>query len=115
MRYQILMLDVQADIYHALEHRLGGIDVNFTIALTMQDAAHLCAEQSFHLVILNFPDLTLCSEYVVAFRRVTYVPIIALLDKYNIDTARSVVQAGADLCIDPQWSIDLSVDHIMAA
>ena len=114
MRYQVMMLDVRKNFYYALKHRLGGMDVNFTMALTMQDAAHLCAEQPFHLLILEFSDSILCSEYFIALRRVTFAPVIALLDKYNVEKARSVVQAGADLCIDPKWPIDLAVDHIMA-
>lgn len=114
MRYQVMMLDVHKDYYSALKHRLGGMDVNFTIALTMQDVAHLCAEQPFHLLILEFPDCILCSEFFIALRRFTYAPVTALLEKYNVEKARSVIQAGADLCIDPKWPIDLGVDHIMA-
>ena len=53
MRYQVMMLDVQKDYYCALKHRFEGMEVNFTMALTMQDASHLCAEQSFHLLILG--------------------------------------------------------------
>lgn len=114
MRYQVMMLGVQKDYYQALKHRFGGMDVNFTMALTMQDAAHLCAEQSFHLLIFQFSDLILCSEFFIALRRVTFAPIIALMDVYNVETARSLLQAGADLYVDPRWPIDLSVDHIMA-
>ena len=114
MRYQVMMLDVQKDYYCALKHRFEGMDVNFTMALTMQDASHLCAEQSFHLLILAFPDSVLCSEFLIALRRVTFAPIITLLSKYNIENARSLLQAGADLCIDPNWPIDLGTDHIAA-
>ena len=114
MRYQVMMLDVHKDYYCALKHRLSGMDVNFTMALTMQDAAHLCAEQPFHLLILEFSDSILCSELFIALRRVTFAPVIALLDKYNVKNAQSIVQAGADLCIDPKWPLDLCVDHIMA-
>lgn len=108
MRYQVLMLDVQTDIYHALKHRLDGVDVNFTIALTMQDAAHLCAEQSFHLIILNFSGLILCSEYMIAFRRTTYAPIIALLAKYNIENAHLISCVDHllhTLCEQPDYAV----------
>ena len=114
MRYQVMMLDVRIDYYHALKHRLGGMDVNYTMALTMQDVAHLCAEQPFHLLVLEFSDSILCTEFFIALRRFTFAPVIALLKKYNVEKARSIVQAGADLCIDPRWPIDLGVDHIMA-
>ena len=114
MRYQVMMLDVQKDYYCALKHRFEGMDVNFTMALTMQDASHLCAEHSFHLLIPAFPDSVLCGEFLIALRRVTFAPIITLLSKYNIENARSLLQAGADLCIDPNWPIDLGTDHIAA-
>ena len=114
MRYHVMMLDVHKDFYRAIKHRFGGMDVNFTMALTMQDVMRLCAEQPFHLFILEFPDFVLCSEFFIALRRITLAPIIALIDKYNIENARSALQSGADLCLDSRCSIDLSVDHIMA-
>lgn len=114
MRYQVLMLDVPGDHYHAFKHRFSGMDVNFTMALTMQDAARLCAERLFHLIILRFPDFTLCSEFFIALRRVCYAPAIALVDKYSIESACDVLQSGADLCIGTGWAISLAVDHIMA-
>lgn len=114
MRYQVMMLDVQKDLYHALKHSFRGMNVAFSMALTKQDVARLCAEQSFHLLILQFPDFTLCSEFFIALRRINFVPVIALIDEYNIENACGVLKAGADLCIGARWPIDLSINHIMA-
>lgn len=108
------MLDVPNDYYLAIKHRLSGMDVNFTMALAMQDAARLCAEQEFHLVILRFPDFTFCSEFLIALRRINYAPAIAFVDKYSIEGACDVLQSGADLCMSTGWPIALAVDHTMA-
>jgi len=90
------------------------MDVNFTIALTLQDAAHLCAERAFHLIVLRFPDFTLCSEFFVSLRRVNFAPAVALVDNYSIESACNVLQSGADVCIDTGWPVPFTVDHIMA-
>lgn len=114
MRYQVMMFDLNKDYYAALKYRFGGMNVNFTIALTMQDVTHLCAEQPFHLIILELSESIVYSEFIIALRHFTFAPIIVLLDKFNIEKTRAIVQAGADLCIDPKWPIDMSVDYIMA-
>lgn len=114
MQYQVMMLDVHRSLYQALKYRFGGMDVTYTMALTMQDVMRLCAEQPFHLFVLKFPDFILCSEFFCALRRVTLAPVIALIDKYSVEDARSVLQSGADLCVDCRCPIDLIADHIMA-
>lgn len=83
------------------------------MASTMQDVMRLCKEQPFHLVP-KFPDFILCSEFFIALRRVILALAIAHIDKFSVENACSILQSGADLCIDSRWPIDLSVDHIMA-
>ena len=114
MRYQVMMLNVHEELRHTLMNRFSKMDVNFIMALTMQDAMRLYTEQSFHLLVLQFSDFTLCSEFFLALRHINFVPAIALIDKYDVENACDVLKAGADLCIDARWPIDLSVDHIMA-
>ena len=114
MRYQVMMMDVHRNLYQALKYRFGGMDATYTMALTMQDVLRLCAEQSFHIFVLKFPDFILCNEFFVALRRITLAPAIALIDKYSAENAGSILQAGADLCIDSRCPTDLIVDHIMA-
>ena len=114
MQYQVMMMGVHKNLYHALKHRFDGMDVTFTTVLTMQDVMRLCTDQTFHLFILRFPDFILCSEFFIALRRITLAPAIALIDKYSVDYARSVLQSGADLCVDCRCPIDLIADHIMA-
>lgn len=114
MRYQVLMLDAPAEFYHAFRHRFSGMDVNFTIALTVEDAARLCAEQPFHLIVLKFSKGIACSEFLIALRRVNYAPVVVLMELYDIEMARTALQSGADLCLGIGWPTDLSVDYIMA-
>lgn len=114
MHYQILMLDVPRKTYRALNRRLGGVDVSYTIALNIQEAAHLCAEKPFQLILLRFPDFTLCSEFFIALRRVTFAPVIALVDQYDEENACDVLQSGADLCVATGWSVEYIVDNILS-
>lgn len=114
MRYQVLMLDAPAEFYHALRHRFSGMDVNFTMALTVKDAAHLCEDHLFHLIVLKFVDYAVGREFLTAIRRVNYAPVVVLMEPYDIDVARAALQSGADLCLETRWPIELAVDHIMA-
>ena len=114
MRYQVLLLNVSSDLHHALTHRLQGMNVDFTLVYSHQNVVHLCAEHSFHLIVLHFPDTTLCNEFLIALRRVSYTPTIVLLDQYDAERACSVLESGADLCVGIKWPVDLTADHIMA-
>lgn len=114
MRYQVLLLDTPTEFYQALRHRFSGMDVNFTIALTAQDTAQLCAEQPFHLIVLKLPKDIARSEFLISLRRVNYAPVVVLVELYDIEAARVALQSGADLCLGVDWPTDLSVDHIMA-
>lgn len=114
MRYQVLTLDIHYDLHNALKHRLQGMDSDFTMALTYQDAIRLCAGQPFHLIVLCFSEATPCVEFLVALRRISYAPAIVLFNHYDIKNACSVLQSGADLCIGSEWPVDLVADHIMA-
>ena len=114
MRYQVLLLDVPNGFYHAIKHRLQGMNVDFITALTPQDAAHLCAQQQFHLIKLRFSDDTPYSEFLIALRRNNYAPIVVLFDTYNTENSCVALQSGADLCLAIGWPVDLSADYIMA-
>lgn len=114
MRYQVLMLNVPNRFYSALKQRFGGMDIDFITALSNQQAADLCRESIFHLIILQFPDFTVSSKFFITLRSVNRAPIIALMDQYNVEGACDVLQSGADLCFGTGWPIDLVVDHIMA-
>lgn len=114
MRYQVLLFNVPSDLYHALTHRLQGMDVDFTFVSSHNNLVHLCTEHPFHLVILHFPEVALCNEFLIALRRVSYTPTIVLLDQYDADRACSALQSGADLCVGTKWPVDLAADHIMA-
>ena len=87
MRYQILMLDIPKDFYSSLKYRFQGMDVDFIMAITLRDAASLCAQQQFHLIMLNVPDDGAFHEYLIAMRRVNYAPIVVLLDTYSTGDA----------------------------
>ena len=114
MRYQVLLLNVSSDLHHALTHRLQGMDVDFTLVSSHQNVVHLCAEHPFHLIVLHFPNAALCDEFLISLRRVSHTPTIVLLDQYNTESACSSLQSGLDLCVWPEWSVDLVADHIMA-
>ncbi|MBD5152028.1 MAG: response regulator transcription factor [Oscillibacter sp.] len=114
MRYRVLLLNVSNNLHHALTHRLQGMDVDFTLASSYQNLVRLCAEHSFHLIVLHFPDTALCNEFLIALRRVSYTPTVVLLDQYDAESACSVLESGADLCIETEWPVDLTADHIMA-
>ena len=114
MRYQVLTLNIHYDLHYALKHRLQGMDSDFTMALTYQDAIRLCAGQPFHLIVLCFSEATPCVEFLVALRRISYAPAIVLFNHYDIKNACSALQSGADLCIGSEWPVDLVADHIMA-
>ncbi len=114
MRYQILMLNVPHNFSHAIKCRLQGMDVNFTAVITPQNAVDLCKSQQIHLAILNFPEPTICSEFLIALRQFCSAPIIVILEQHDVEIARSALQSGTDLCAGTQCSVDLTVDHIMA-
>ena len=114
MRYQVLLLNVSSDLNHALLHRLQGMDVDFTLVSSHQNTVHLCAKHPFHLIVLHFPDNALCNEFLITLRRVSYTPTIVLLDQYDAETACSVLESGADLCVGTEWPVNLAADHIMA-
>lgn len=114
MRYQVLMLNIPASLYQAVKHRFEGMDINFTAALTTQDAALLCARQQFHLIMLRLSNRAPYSEFLIAVRRVTYAPVIVLFDMYNTENLCCALQSGADFCAAIQWSVDLTADHILA-
>lgn len=114
MQYQVLMLNVSQNYYHALKHRFGGMDVNFTTPLTIKQAVSLCAEQTFHLLIFKFVDFTSCTDFFIELRRINFAPAVALVDEYDACRASNVLQSGADLCFGTDWPIDLVIDHIMA-
>lgn len=114
MRYQILMLDIPKDFYSSLKYRFQGMDVDFIMAITLRDAASLCAQQQFHLIVLNAPDDAAFHEYLIAMRRVNYAPIVVLLDAYSTGDACAALRSGADLCVGTGWPIELATDHIVA-
>ena len=114
MRYQVLMLDAPTEYYHGLRHRFSGMDVNFTMALIVRDAAQLCAEQAFHLIVLGLANCVVICELLISLRRVNYAPVVVLMELYDIETAREALQSGADLCLETGWPADLAMDHIMA-
>lgn len=114
MRYKALMLNVSQSYYYALKLRFGGMEVDFTTPLTIQQAVSLCTEQTFHLLVFRFADFTSCADFFIALRRINFAPAIALVDKYDAYNASNVLQSGADLCLSTDWPIDLVIDHIMA-
>lgn len=114
MRYQVLLLDIPKNFYNSLKYRFQGVDVNFIVAITLRDAADLCAQQQFHLIVLDPHDDTAFHEYLIAIRRLNYAPIVALLDNYSTRSACAALRSGADLCIGTDGSIELAIDHIMA-
>lgn len=114
MRYQVLMLDVPKKFDEAIKERFKEMDVDFIIALTSPDASHYCKKQQLHLTILRFPEATLCNEFLIALRHVSYAPVIIFLDQYDVNTARSALQSGADLCVGSECSVELAADHTMA-
>lgn len=114
MRYQVLLLDIPKDFYSSLKYRFQGMDVDFIMAISLRDAASLCAQQPFHLILLNVPDDAAFHEYLIAIRRVNYAPIVVLLDAYSTGAACAALRSGADLCVGTGWPIELATDHIMA-
>lgn len=114
MRYQVLVLNIPNKHYRALKQRFSGMDVDFITALTVQQVEKLCKDKIFHLIILKFPDFTMCSQFFVALRSVNHAPAIALVDKFDDECACDVVQSGADLCFGTGWHVDFVVDHMMA-
>ena len=114
MQYQALMLDIPGNLCQAIKHRFGGMDINFTAALTTQDAAILCAQQRFHLFVLRLCNSVPYCEFLSTLRRVSYAPIVVLLNTYDSGSACSVLNSGADLCVDTSWPANLTADHIMA-
>ena len=114
MRYQILMLDIPKDFYSSLKYRFQGMDVDFIMAITLRDAASLCAQKQFHLIMLNASDDAAFHAYLLAIRRVNYAPIVVLLDAYSTGDACAVLRSGADLCVGTGWPIELATDHIVA-
>lgn len=114
MHYQVLMLNVPNELYGAIKHRLQGIKVNFTVALTLHDAALLCERHRFHLAILHFFEGTPYSEFLIALRRVSHAPIVVLLDTDNTENLCCALQSGADLSVGPGWPVDLVADHTLA-
>lgn len=114
MRYQILMMDVPHDFYHALKYRLQWMDINYMAVLTPQSVKDLCKNQQIHLAILKFSEPAICSEFLIALRQICSAPIVVILEKYDVEIAHAALQSGADLCAGTQCSVDLTVDHIMA-
>lgn len=90
------------------------MNINFTAALTTQDAALLCAQRQFHLIILRLCDSDPYSEFLIAVRRTTYAPIIALFDVDDMDILCRALQSGADFCAATRWPVDLTAGHIQA-
>ncbi len=114
MRYQVLLLNISNDLYHALDYRLQGMDVDFTIVSNHQDVIHHNAERTFHLIVLHFLGTALHNEFLIALRNASYAPIVVLLNQYDEKRACSVLHTGVDLCIGAEWSVDLTADHILA-
>ena len=114
MRYQVLLLDIPKDFFYFLKYKFQSIDVDFTIAISLLDVANLCAQQQFHLLLLGHSDNAQFYEYLVAVRRISYAPIVVFLDTYSTTAACAALQSGADLCVDTNWPINLTADHIMA-
>lgn len=76
MLYQVLMLDIPKDFCCSLKHKFQGMDVDLTMAITLLDAASLCAQQQFHLLLLSLSDDVTSYEYITTIRRISYAPII---------------------------------------
>ena len=75
------------------------------VALTPQNVEELCKNQQIHLVILKFPEPAMCSDFLVALRRISSAPIVVILEKYDVEIARAALQSGADLCAGAQCSV----------
>ncbi len=114
MRYQVLLLNISNDLYHALYYRLQGLDVDFTIVSNFQDVIHLSAERTFHLIVLCFLGAALHNEFLITLRNASYAPIVVLLNQYDAKRACSVLHTGVDLCVGAEWPADLTADHILA-
>lgn len=84
MRYQILMLNVPHNFCHALKCRLQWMDINYMTALTPQNVEDICKNQQIHLAILKFTEPAMCSEFLVALRRICFAPIVVILEKYDV-------------------------------
>ncbi len=114
MRYQVLLLNVSNDLYQALDYRLQGVDVDFTMASNHQDVMHLSTERSFHLIVLHFLEVDVHNEFLITLRSASYAPLVVLLNLYDAKRACSVLHTGVDLCIEAEWPVDLIADHILA-
>lgn len=89
MRYHALTTNLPTSLRLNLKHRLTGAGATLATAKCVSDAVQLCAGQPYHLIVLALPSLDNCDELSVALRRVSFAPLIILVDVYDANLAFS--------------------------
>lgn len=114
MRYHALTTNLPTSLHLNLKHRLTGVGATLATAKRISDAVQLCAGQPYHLIVLALPSLDNCDELSVALRRVSFAPLIILVDVYDANLAFSALENGADLCLPSDSPVNFLSGHIMA-
>ncbi len=114
MKYKALTFGLPASLCRKLKLELNIGEEGITFASDLWDLTRLCSEELFHIIVFRCQSLNICDDIVAALRRRSFAPVAALADRFDSDMACFVLQAGADLCLPADWSVDLLVTYIAA-
>lgn len=115
MKYRALTVGLTDDFFFALQTTLSSSNLHLTSALTVRDASRMLERQTFHLLIVDLEYLREISQinWLIGFRRITFIPVIVLSDNPEHDT-HSMVQIGADMCVSDKDSPSVIADLALA-
>lgn len=115
MQYQVLALGLPDSLFLFLKEQFAKADTAMLLAVDMRDAARLCVEQTFHLIVLGAFLQTLHAAYLTALRRVSFAPIVLLVEHdTRYETVSGNLERGADLCLLADLSPDLIFSYLLA-
>lgn len=103
MNCRILTIGTNDDLFSYLKTAFSPCGSLFSGVLSASEAGQLLAQETFHLLIVDFDYLRSVQqdEWLAGIRRISFVPVIVLSSTPEADFC-SVIQFGADICISNQ-------------
>lgn len=110
----IMAIDIPDTLFLQLREQTANVNVEIITAVSIQDAAKLCERQEFQLICINQSYLETRSDMIAAMRRMTFAPIVILVDRYREEEIHLMFDAGADLCLPLYFPFSLLYAQMMA-
>lgn len=114
MPNRIMALNLEDSLSLYLDTQFTKEQAIFVPTMTMKDMAHLIEDQKFQLIIVQYEEQKHSGSFMTALRRATFAPIIIVLNMFDVDRIRLLLNAGADLCLVESWPPELLFAYMLA-